>query len=90
MISESRARRLSRDGQARYASVDAVGTELAHELGVPMEQLPPDLLRGVAVHTEWFVLEAEITLDGLPFLFSSLLHRGPPAAAVHGRVRGPW
>jgi len=89
-IGEALARRLWRDGRARYDSVDAVLAELSRELGIPVEQLDPELRVATAVHTDWFVLEAEITLDGLPFLYSSLLHRGPPLASVHGRVRGPW
>ena len=89
-ISEARARRLARDGQARYADLEAVRMELARELAIPVEQLDPTVLVGTAVQTDWFVLEAEVTLDGLPFLYSSLLHRGPGAPAVRGRVRGPW
>lgn len=89
-ISEARARRLWREGQARYADLDAVRNEVARELGIPPAQLPPDLLLATGVNTDWFVLEADVTLDGLPFLFSSLLHRGAPLPSVHGRVRGPW
>lgn len=90
LITEARARRLSRDGQARYASLADVLAEISRELAIPQAQLDPSLQVGTAVQTNWFVLEAEITLDGLPFLYSALLQRGPTGSAVHARVRGPW
>lgn len=88
-ISESMARRLWREGQARYEDLSAVQQELERELGLPAGTAA-GLVQGTGVQTHWFVMEAEITLDGLPFLYSSLLYRGPAGPAALARVRGRW
>ncbi|HET6604045.1 MAG TPA: type II secretion system minor pseudopilin GspK [Xanthomonadaceae bacterium] len=83
-IGAGMAERLARGGQARYGSIDAVGEELAR-LG-----LSQVALSGVAVGTRYFVAEAEIDADGLPFLYSSLLRRDEDATRVLARVRGTY
>ncbi len=81
-MTPSMAERLARDGQANYASTDEVQRELA-QIG-----LPPVPLAGYAVGTEWFILEAQVIADGIPFLYSSLLHRRPGRVEVIARARG--
>lgn len=81
-MTPSMAERLARDGRANYASTDEVQRELA-QIG-----LPPVPLAGYAVGTEWFILEAQVIADGIPFLYSSLLHRRPGRVEVIARARG--
>lgn len=83
-ISASAAQRLARDGRARYLSLEAIGQEL-ERLGLP--PLPP---AGLGVHSEFFVLEAEIIADGVPFLYASVLQRRPEAIRVVARSRGRY
>jgi len=75
-IGESTARRLARDGHARYANEDAIRADL-----------PPELQNVIGVndkvHTEYFIADAEIIVDGIPYAYSSLLHRDK----VTGHVR---
>ncbi len=81
-ITPSMAQRLARDGRARYESIDRVGQEL-QQLGVP-----PLPLTGFGTQTDWFVLEARIVADGVPFLYSSLLQRRGRQVYVVARSRG--
>ncbi len=81
-MTPSMAERLARDGRASYASNDEVQRELA-QLG-----LPPTPLAGYAVGTEWFILEVTVIADGIPFLYSSLLHRRPGRVEVVVRASG--
>jgi general secretion pathway protein K len=78
------AARLARDGRARYPSIEAVKEEFA-QLG-----LPPLVETGLSVKSEYFVVEAEIIADGVPFLYSSLLHRAPERIDVLARARGRY
>ena len=75
-IDAAAAQRLSRGGQARYASLEAVAEEL-QRLG-----LPPLSLEGTTVGTGYVRLEALIEADGLPFVWHSLLRRTPDGAVV--------
>lgn len=81
-VTPSMAERLARDGRANYASIEEVQRELT-QLG-----LPPMPLAGYGVGTEWFVLEVQIVADGIPFAYSSLLHRRPGRIDVVARARG--
>ncbi len=81
-ITPSMAEGLARDGRANYASIEEVQSELTR-LG-----LPPMPLVGYGVGSEWFVLEARIVADGIPFDYSSLLHRRPGRVDVVARARG--
>jgi general secretion pathway protein K len=78
------AKILARDGHARYANVEAVAAEL-ERLGIAA----PDL-RGLGVTSDWFVAEADIEADGVPFRYSSLLHRAPEGVVVVARARGSY
>ena len=75
-IGESAARRLARDGHARYADAGAIVAELPTELRHVLGAYD-------GVHTEYFIADAEIIVDGIPYAYSSLLHRDPGT----GRVR---
>ncbi len=81
-ITPSMAERLTRDGRASYDSLEAVEQELT-QLG--LTQVP---LAGYGVSSEWFLLEANIVADGIPFSYSSLLHRQPEGVHVTARARG--
>lgn len=88
-ITAGMARRLWRNGSARYENATRLQEELARELNLPAEPLPPlPLLTGVS--SRYFVIEADILADGLPFLYSSLLERDGGSGRVLARVRGRW
>lgn len=78
------AKILARDGRARYLDIESVMKEL-DRLGIARP--PPD---GLGVQSDWFVAEADIEADGIPFRYSSLLHRTPQGVRVAARVRGGW
>lgn len=79
------ARRLARDGRARYSDLEAVQREFV-ELG--LAPLPPDPT--LAVGSSYFVLEAQIRSDGVPFEYWSLLQRRPEGVRVLARARGRY
>lgn len=81
-ITPSQASRLSSDGHTHYTSLDAVEREL-EQLG-----LPPLSLNGYSVASDWFVLEAHISFDGIPAIYSSLLHRRPDGTHIIARTQG--
>lgn len=81
-ISEADARRLSRDGRARYSSVEAIRSELGEDLrGRLLETLD-------STASEFFLLEAQIVVDGIPYSYSSLLRREGHEIRVLARARG--
>lgn len=84
-VGQRHAERLARDGRARYSSVDAVQTEFT---ALGLQPLPADPTLGVV--SSFFVVEAQITTDGIPFLYSSLLQRRPEGIRVLARVRGRY
>ena len=67
-----------------YADLQAVRDEF-ERLGIA---LPTEA--GLGVNTEWFVAEADIVADGIPFRYAALLHRGPEGVRVVARTRGGW
>lgn len=75
-IGQGEARRLSREGQARYNTLDAIDQELGR-LDLPFLQQA-----GLTTRTIYVLAEAEIEADGLPFRYTSLLHRGAQGARV--------
>ncbi len=81
-ITPSYATRLAHDGSARYESIERVQQEM-EQLGIP-----PLPLQGFGTQTDWFVLEARIVADGIPFMYSSLLHRRGSQVFVAARSRG--
>ncbi len=83
-ITPSMAQVLMRDGQASYESVDAIVEEMTR-LG--LVQVPLD---GYGVASDWFVLEANIEADGIPFVYSALLQRRSDGIHVMARARGRW
>jgi general secretion pathway protein K len=82
-IGQTQAQRLARDGRARYRDLEAVQREF-EALG--LAPLPPDASLGVG--SSWFVLEAQIRSDGIPFAYWSLLQREPDGIRVTARSRG--
>lgn len=83
-VTPSQALILARDGRANYESLEVVGQELSR-LG--LGQVP---LVGYGVGSDWFVLEASIEADEIPFVYSSLLQRRSDGVHVVARARGRW
>lgn len=79
------AQRLARDGRARYTDLERVQAEF-EQIGLPPLPLDPSL----GVGSSYFVLEAEIVADGVPFLHASLLQRRPEGVRVLARHRGRY
>jgi general secretion pathway protein K len=75
-IGQGEARRLSREGQARYNTLDAIDQELGR-LDLPFLQQA-----GLTTRTIYVLAEAEIEADGMPFRYTSLLQRGAEGARV--------
>lgn len=83
-ITESVASQLWRDGQARFDNTERVAEEL---LRLGIAEVP---MLGLATHSNYFVLEAEVETDGLPFQFGSLLYRDERGVRTLARIRGRW
>ena len=83
-IGPTQAKILARDGRARYSGPADLEQEFTR-LGL---QIPLGSDLGFASH--YFVLEAEILADGVPFLYSSLLQRSPDGVRVLARSRGRY
>jgi general secretion pathway protein K len=79
------AQRLARDGRARYTDLERIQAEF-EQIGLPPLPLDPSL----GVGSSYFVLEAEIVADGVPFLYASLLQRRPDGIRVLTRNRGRY
>jgi hypothetical protein len=47
--------------------------------------LPPD---AYGVHSEYFIAEADIVVDGIPYAYASLLRRNGSEVSVLQRTRG--
>ena len=82
-ITLRQAEQLSRQGTARYRDLDEVSRELVRLGLAPLAPGVP-----VSVSSGWFVLEADILLDDLPFAYSSLLQRRPEGVVAVARSRG--
>lgn len=88
-ITESIARSLWNDGMASFSNVDEIKQDLI-ELGVPEPMTMLTELTDVCF-SEYFVLDSEIEVDGLPFLYSSLILREESGQVwTLARVRGRW
>jgi general secretion pathway protein K len=87
-MTEALALRIRQNGQARWTSVDSALSE-AENQGV---RIPPENRAGLGVTSRYFLARGEITLDAIPFSFSSLLERvtGTARGGVHvlARSRG--
>lgn len=84
-ITEPIARRLARDGQARHPSTDAIRLEL-EPIGILIPQ--PQIDAAHSTHSDYFIAEAEIIIDDIPYAYASLLKRGPQGVRVMRRTRG--
>ena len=82
------AERIRQNGQARWTSVELALDEVSKQ-GVDIK--PQDRI-GLGVTSSYFLARGEITLDGVPFGFSSILERvtGSARGGVHvlSRSRG--
>jgi type II secretory pathway component PulK len=85
-ITQAVAERLAQEGHAHYRTAAEFSAEL-QKLGV---LLKPAELSGVDVYSEYFVAQAELQLDGIPFAYSSLIQRSKGQYAVLARMRGAW
>lgn len=85
-ISPNIAEQLWREGHARFDNFDVLNEELERLVGEPV-MLQPDAF---GFTSQWFVLEARIEADGIPFLYSALLHRAPDGIHVTARWRGRY
>lgn len=83
-MTEAVARRIAREGTARYASLAALQSEL-QQYGMPA--LDTFQLGVVSDH---FLARAEIELDGIPIGYSSVIERRPGILRVVSRARGAW
>ena len=50
----------------------------------------PVALQDVSTASEWFVLEAEVQVDGLPFRYAAVIRRHPRQVETVIRLRGQW
>lgn len=82
-IGPTQAAQLWRDGRARYTDQENLDKE-TQRLGLAPILLGNDL----ALSSSYFVLEAEIVADGVPFLYSSVLQRREGRVRVLARSRG--
>jgi general secretion pathway protein K len=78
---------LAREGRARYRSLDELRREFER---VGLTELPPEFVGslGMGFGSRYFLLEAEILFDDLPFAYSSLLQRDGTRVSVVARTRG--
>jgi general secretion pathway protein K len=80
-ITEVLAQRIRQDGQARWIDIDSALREAAQQ-GVVIDQANRV---GLGVTSSYFLARGEVSLDGIPFGFSSLLERiaAGPRGGVH-------
>ncbi|MFA5683464.1 MAG: type II secretion system minor pseudopilin GspK [Lysobacteraceae bacterium] len=81
-ISEAAAQRLWREGRARYRDVEEVRSALREE-GVEAVELS-----AYGTASRYVLMEAEIEVDGVPYVYASLLERAPGGVRVLARTRG--
>lgn len=85
-ITPGMATQLWREGRARFNSIETIENEVGPLIGIDRFKLP----NGFTVSSQWFVLEAEIQSDGIPFLYTSLLQRTQNGTFVVARWRGRY
>lgn len=83
-ITESIARGMWRDGRAEFRSADEAADELGRLLGRPLP------LFRVGVESRWFVLQSELLVDGLPFVYAGVIERDRHQTRTVARLRGRW
>jgi general secretion pathway protein K len=84
-IGPTQAQQLARDGRARYTDPESLSREL-ERLGLAPLPLGNDL----GFTSRYFVLEADIVSDDIPFVYSSLLQRADDGVHVLARSRGRY
>ena len=82
-ITEAVARRLAKDGGARYPDA----TEFFRELAAIGIQVPEPDQRAVTAKSSWFVARAEIDLDGLPMAYATMISRSERGFRIVSRNR---
>lgn len=86
-ITEAIARRLARDGQARHANIADIHRELSLlKPGIGITEL--QLAAANAVHSDYFVAEAELVVNEIPYAYATLLKRDLQGVRVVARTRG--
>lgn len=81
------AQRMWREGNARFPDVESINEELLQVLG---QGATPVNSAEFGVASQWFVLEAEIQADGIPFLYSALMQRTDTGTFVVAGWRGRY
>ena len=84
-IGPTQAQQLERDGEAQYTTEASLRHE-TERLGLAPIALGNDL----GFESHYFVLEAQILADGVPFVYSSLLQRHEDGVRVLARSRGRY
>jgi general secretion pathway protein K len=87
-ITQGMAERMAQDGHAHYRQASDFTSELLRQGGLIDSTLIPGRDYGVA--SEYFVAEAELKLDDIPFAYSSVIERRGGRFAVVARMRGSW
>lgn len=82
-LSQAQAEALWQNGTARF-SEDEFRNRL-QQLGIP--PLDPPIRKLIGTTSQYFLVRADITLDGVPFTFFSLMERGRGIRVI-GRSRG--
>ncbi|MFN3842090.1 MAG: type II secretion system minor pseudopilin GspK [Rehaibacterium terrae] len=82
-VNENIARRLAREPGSAYGSMASL------QLALQREGIAADL-RGYGLGSAYFLAEAQIEADGIPFAYSSLLQRQGLAVRVVARLRGAY
>jgi general secretion pathway protein K len=85
-ITQAVAERLWQEGHAHFKQRTDFDGEL-QKLGIVVKEGD---LADVGVSSEYFVTQAELEIDGIPFAYSSLIQRTKGRYAVLARMRGAW
>ena len=81
------AQQFWREGHARFTDVDTINGELNRLLGTGTVVVDANAF---GVSSQWFLLEAEIQADGIPFLYSATMQRTDNGTYVVARWRGRY
>lgn len=84
------ATQLWREGHARFTNLADIRTEIETLANLPKNTFVGAPDQDFTVASNWFVLEAEIQSDGIPFLYSALLQRTQNGTYVTARWRGRY
>ena len=81
-LTEQTAKAIWQDGHASYGSLQSMSSQP----GLVIDCALPTTRKCYDVHSSYFLARGDITLDGLPFTFYSLIERHPGGAAGGIRV----